>query len=239
MHVTNPCGNRPLRPNRPWRPPAALSGPFPMPATAAATLTPPPAILPTIPPVPRCGYSSRHRGLTPCPIRSARPGRFRPALAPGLRPQNSAPDQPAATQTRPRPRPRKASPTSPGDRRRQPWAMPPRNRRYPNCHHAYARTGSRTPFAGRRSRACLYEFYDDAFNPSGSISTAGNLSGRLADWQDLRPAYRDRAESIQRLDRGRLNIYCVYHTEDGTGEQLLVPAHLPEKGTADKAVSVP
>ena len=85
----------------------------------------------------------------------------------------------------------------------------------------YSRSGEPNTFAGRGMSRILYEFYDNAFYHVWiDFDGADTFMVVLGD---LRRSYGPPTETIpdkhyNAWSLGDVNIYCVYHPEDGTGD---------------------
>jgi len=85
----------------------------------------------------------------------------------------------------------------------------------------YSRSGVPNTFAGRDMSRILYEFYDNAFYHVWIDFDGADTF--LAVLGDLRKAYGPPTETIpdkhyNAWSLGDVNIYCVYHPEDGAGD---------------------
>jgi hypothetical protein len=86
---------------------------------------------------------------------------------------------------------------------------------------AYARDRVPNTFAGRPVSRILYEFYEDAFYHVWIDFDGPDTF--LAVLADMRRTYGPPTETVPEKHYnawtvGDVNIYCVYHTEDGTGD---------------------
>ncbi|QLA15893.1 hypothetical protein [Desulfolutivibrio sulfoxidireducens] len=85
----------------------------------------------------------------------------------------------------------------------------------------YARGGVPNAFAGRPVSRILYEFYEDAFYHVWIDFDGPDTF--LAVLADLRKSYGPPTQTVPEKHYnawtvGEVNIYCVYHPEDGTGD---------------------